>query len=1401
MEAPASFTFALNGERVEVLAEAHAASTTLNEFLRAGRCQGTKLSCGQGGCGACTVALSEWTATGPKTRTVASCLLPLVQVAGRSVTTVEGLCKGGGEHPIQTRIGHYFGSQCGFCTPGMVMQLYGVFSSKEGGKTATPTDVEKALEGGNLCRCTGYRPILDAGKSFCGGGVAHHSAGPTVVSEMHAEGLDGPYNAALDPVFPEWLRDEAPAALGVALGGTRLAYLQPAKLADATNFMVQHPTCSMISGHTSAAVHMPLLNIAAPVLDVSRIEELRVLQLPSAGGPGRVKVGAAVTLEDFAEALAVMEADWALVLARHLRLIASPQVRHRATLGGNLALARSCNAEGEIFPSDVAPLLLALDATVEEWREGETSIVSLSDWLAASKRGDISELLVAVHFEAPSGTFESYRVAARARQCKADLSAAFLAQVDDVGRLVAVRVAYGSLGGDCRPRRGMATEQWLQGQKVAQLCKEGLPPGPLAKDLEAALDRDVPAAEPFRRHLAPALLAKFIARLGGGAVAEDRAEMLHGEVKLHSGHQVLPVVEGLAPFGGAGVPKSKVELQCKGEAFFVDDLARRAGDFLHAAIVLCKVPPRSRLLTVRGPEGLEALGASFYGKADVAQNEWDEMGNTDHLFIGVGDIVNYWGEPCGIVVAPTGEAAREAAALVSKHLEASAPEGPALTEVAKVRVMERAGQDIAELVLSDMKGGRGDAAKIFAGERSGLKSVKGNFQKNGQLHWYMEPQVCYVELDEGGQKLTVNSATQCPPAVQEAVAKVLGLDMCRIEVKHRRCGGGFGGKASPSVHYASMAALGALKTGQAVRLLLPREVDSLLVGGRERLDVEYELLLEEQTGLIKAAQVDILAAVGWRGGFGPMMAGSALDGTYMVPHIDVRARSIRTHSAHTQAVRGPGHHEAALIAETMLDHAAHAAGLPIEVIRERNFYSMGNPMNRLGMKFGMMPPLPVSDVDQIPKIFEAAKSHCRLMEREAEVAAFNREHSCRKRGLGVSMTKYGILRFGSHNCLVNIYKDGSIVIHADGSEIGQGLQTKAIQMARRCLSSALPEGLGPIPESLVRVADQSSDVVLTGMTGGSVTSEAVCYSIEDACFQLLEKLSTAKATFEKECAKGSRESPQSAESAWRTMLELTKPASPLNAAPYLSAIGSYAAGLDQLKYDTYTAGIVEVEVDGLTGEYNVRHASVVFESGPLLHGGIEIGQIEGSFIMGLGAMTTEQVAYDETTSRLVSDNTWHYKMPTARDVPGNFEVQLLNLTEESPQRFDIFEWLLGWGGWLMGGGQGAKLPASQRKASQRIKSAKATGEPPLCAASAVVSALRQAITAFGATEFVELNVPVTVEQVSQHCAKAMQARHASESATAADAELPTQSIKCPAAPMESKAEPKQPLLMTQAAGA
>mmetsp|Transcript_35703 Transcript_35703/g.75723 ORF Transcript_35703/g.75723 Transcript_35703/m.75723 type:complete len:1381 (+) Transcript_35703:71-4213(+) len=1359
----ANLWLAINGDKVVIPPESVDAGTTLNEFLRspAGGCQGVKLGCGQGGCGACTVAVSEAGANGVVTRTVTSCLVPVVSVAGAAITTVEGLRQKNGEaHPIQTRFGHHFASQCGFCTPGMVMQMYGALQGTNGGRQASVSHMEKQMECGNLCRCTGYRPILDVAKSFC----EDRPAGDLqLVSDEKGTTLDGPYDAGADPIVPDFIKEGSGTGLSLTLGAHKQPYCRATSVEEVRQFLKSNPKAVIFAGHTSTGIYGPMWTVGSleappPVVDISRVPQLRSVEKKG----NKIVVGASATLEELACFLDGEKAEWAQAMVRHLRMISGFQVRNRATVGGNVWATRVGKGEDGRFPSDVCPMLLALDATVNTEKS-----TPMSKWFTESPAA--GEFLVSVEFEIPAGVFDSHRVALRPRNAKCLMNGAVCGVLDGA-KVKSVRLTLGALK-VAIVRRLPAVEAALTGKEVKDLV--GFPLSAAIEDAITADFKDIELGE-SRRELASSLVAKFIGRLavaaGVATTGHPVPEAIHKETKLHTSKITMEPCEDLAPFGTAGELKDRVEEQCGGTAMFCDDMAMKLGQqgrdgMLHAALITAQAMPNSTIKEIKPIPAEWQVETVFLPdfKSPVCK---PVFGAETPMMFGVGDKVPFWGAPVGLVMAETMQRARWAADKAAKELVVY--DAPAETEKAMVLVQEAraildGGAELPESYVStDISGKKGDPEKAFKAAEAKPDDwviVKGRMVKNGQHHWYMEPNVVFIQVDEGN-RLIVQAAAQNQDSVMQHVHKATGVPMCKLESKMRRCGGGFGGKSAAPGPLAGMAAVGAVKTGRSVRFVLPRSVDSAFVGNRERLVSDYTVLVNKKTQLIEAVQFDNLLATGFAdSGMGAFSAHSCC-GSYYIPNVGVRVRSLKSASQQTAAVRAPGHHEGALLSETMLDHCAHALGVEGFEMREKNILCPNKlgPMKRFSFPFGIIPSLPMHDLQMIRLLMNNVKEKSNYVQRVAEANAFNTENQFRKRGVGFAVITYGLFRFSEQTCLLNIYRDGSIVIHTSGCEIGQGLVTKAVMMAQRLLSTVLPESLRPLPKDMITVADANTQITPNrGGTGGSVTSEMVCFAVEDAASNLVDKLTKQKR--KPEAAKALAEAakkptPEAIREQWQAAVADALDVSILEVAPYLTAVGRYKAALNQFSYETFCAACVEAEVDGLTGEYDLRHATVNFEGGVPFHGGIEMGQVEGSFMMGIGAMTTEEVLYEPTTGRVQSDNTWTYKIPLARDLPAEWNVELTNFTEREHQK-DIWGGVLGAAAYAVPRGGEAKAPKKSRAHNKRLLSGKASGEPPLLATTSVVTALRNAIAAFGAKEFIQVPVPLTVDTVRRLCAKSM----------------------------------------------
>jgi xanthine dehydrogenase small subunit len=463
IESPASqsFSFQLNGAQVEV--RGAAVQTTLLEYLRARGLTGSKEGCAEGECGACTVVMVKEHGARSAYRAVNSCLLLLPSVAGQEIYTIEALASGGELHEAQAAMASAGGSQCGYCTPGFVMSLFA--EQYRPGRTG-PCDVH-AL-GGNLCRCTGYRPIRDAALSL------------------------GP---APDDGFQRRLSQAAPAVAGMSYAGPDGVFSRPGTLAECLSLLADHRSAhgaQMVAGATDLAVESNLRGRKFPhLVSVEALQELRVFD----DGAAAVEIGAGLTLEEIA-------ARWngaPEVFGEWLLLFASPLIRNRATLGGNLATASPIG--------DAAPLLLALDAEVKIAGPSGIRMLPLDAFFTGYRRTamEAGELLVSVRIPKPLPVaIRFFKASKRRLDDISTVAACFALRLDRTGRVGAARIAYGGVAEV--PRRVKPAEDELVGRTWSHA---GLRRAQRAVERTLQPISDHRGSAAYRLALAQRLLEKF----------------------------------------------------------------------------------------------------------------------------------------------------------------------------------------------------------------------------------------------------------------------------------------------------------------------------------------------------------------------------------------------------------------------------------------------------------------------------------------------------------------------------------------------------------------------------------------------------------------------------------------------------------------------------------------------------------------------------------------------------------------------------------------------------------------------------------------------------------------------------------------------------------------------------
>ncbi|MFJ5914641.1 xanthine dehydrogenase molybdopterin binding subunit [Streptomyces ardesiacus] len=757
------------------------------------------------------------------------------------------------------------------------------------------------------------------------------------------------------------------------------------------------------------------------------------------------------------------------------------------------------------------------------------------------------------------------------------------------------------------------------------------------------------------------------------------------------------------PVVGVSMPHESAVQHVTGTALYTDDLVQRTKDVLHAYPVQV-MKARGRVTAVRTGAALAVPGVvRVLTGADVPGVNDAGMKHDEPLFP---DEVMFHGHAVAWVLGETLEAARLGAEAVEVELD----ELPSLITLQDAIAADSYHGARPVMTHGDVDAGFADSAHVFTGE----------FQFSGQEHFYLETHAALAQVDENGQ-VFIQSSTQHPSETQEIVAHVLGVPAHEVTVQCLRMGGGFGGKEMQPHGFAAVAALGAKLTGRPVRFRLNRTQDLTMSGKRHGFHATWRIGFDAE-GRIQALDATLTADGGWSLDLSEPVLARALchiDNTYWIPNARVAGSIARTNTVSNTAFRGFGGPQGMLVIEDILGRCAPQLGLDPRELRERNFYRPGQGQTT---PYGQ----PVTQPERITAAWQQVLDEAHFTDREREIAAYNAAHPHTKRALAITGVKFGIsfnlTAFNQGGALVLIYKDGSVLINHGGTEMGQGLHTKMLQVAATTLG---------IPLHKVRLAPTRTDKVPnTSATAASSGADLNGGAVKNACEQLRARLLQVAASRLGSNASDvrivdgvARSLGSDEELAWDDLVRTAYfQRVQLSAAGYYRTEGLHWDARtfrgSPFKYFAIGAAATEVEVDGFTGAYRIRRVDIVHDVGDSLSPMIDIGQIEGGFVQGAGWLTLEDLRWDTGDGphrgRLLTQAASTYKLPSFSEMPEEFNVTLLeNATEEGA-----------------------------------VFGSKAVGEPPLMLAFSVREALRQAAAEFGPKGTgVELASPATPEAV------------------------------------------------------
>ncbi|KAM9037159.1 aldehyde oxidase [Sarcophilus harrisii] len=1315
LNGPSELLFYVNGRKVR---EKNAdPETMLLSYLRKKlRLTGTKYGCGGGGCGACTVMISRYDPGTKKIRhySANACLLSICSLYGTAVTTVEGIGNTKTRiHPVQERIAKCHGTQCGFCSPGMVMSLYSLL------RNIPKPSMDQLMEalGGNLCRCTGYRPIVDACKTFCKttdccqgkeNGICCFDQEENELLDSEQENMTCeklfqeeeflPLDPTQEFIFPPelMLMAEKQTKTTRVFYGERITWISPVTLRDLLEVKAKYPDAPIVMGNTTVGPDMKFKGIFhSVIISPDGIAELNAVNYKDNGltiGAGCSLAQLKDILTDMILELPVEKTQTYRALLKHLRTLAGSQIRNVASLGGNIISRHST--------SDLNPLLAVGNCTLNlASKDGKRQIPLNDQFLMRARSADLKpeEILVSVNipYSRKWEFVSAFRQAPRQQNALAIVNSGMRVLFEEDTNIIRdICIFYGGIGTTtvcakkiCQKLIGRAWNEEMLGEACKLVLAEVLLPGSAPGGMVE-----------YKRSLIVSFLFKFYIEVlqnlkmmnpslcpslpdGYGSVLED-FHSKHYETVLR--YQKVDTKQFLQDPVGRPIMHLSGINHATGEAIYCDDIPAHDQELFLAFVTSSRA--HAKIVSIDTSEALKLPGVIdvLTGKDLQDVNSFKSFLENEKILatdevLGVGQIV-------GAVIADSDIKAKQAAHLVKIEYSDLKP---------VILTIEEAIQH-KSFYEPERKIEYGDVDEAF---KAVDQILEGEIHIGGQEHFYMETQSMLVVPYGEDKEMDIYVSTQFPRLAQDIVASILKVPSNKIMCHVKRVGGAFGGKASKTGFLAAITAFAANKTGCPVRCILERGEDILITGGRHPYLGKYKVGFMND-GRIIALDVVHYANSGFTldlSLFVIEMGLLKLDNAYKIPNLRCRALACKTNLPSNTAFRGFGYPQVGLIMESCIMKVAAQSGLPPEKVRMINMYK---EMDETHYKQEI-------NAKNLIKCWNECMEISSYYARKAMIEDFNKKNYWKKKGIALIPMKFpiglGSLAAGQAAALVHVYLDGSVLVTHCGIEMGQGVHTKMIQVVSRELG---------MPMDNIHLRGTSTETVPNAnASGGSVVADLNGMALQDAC-QILRK----------------RLEPIISKNPHGTWKEWAQEA--FNQSISLSATGyfrGYESDMDWEKgeghpftYFVYGTACSEVEVDCLTGDHKNIRTDIVMDVGHSINPALDIGQVEGAFIQGVGLYTLEELKYSPE-GILYTRGPEQYKIPSFCDVPNEFNVYF--------------------------------LPPSE--VAQTLYSSKGLGESALFLGSSVFFALHDAIRAArqerGFSGVFTLNSPLTPEKIRMAC--------------------------------------------------
>lgn len=1362
----------------------------------------------------------------------------------------------GGVNPVAYTLALNNGSQCGYCSVGFVMNMSEFITNNP---QATKRQIEEALDG-NLCRCTGYRPILTGMKTFASNWTKEDEK-----ARMRCELDPGMQHQKPDTqvAIPFPSEAHAPSQPVEIVAGNRV-WLTPTTLRELAGIMrgQRGKRLRLVHGNTGYGVYKAEFLDAEVLVDIRSIPELGARPLIDRHG---VSVASSISYNDLIALLekamhrrgeVVQEGDDTLFSettrlgAVHYmaRRTAGRIVRNAASLGGNtmMVLKHIAGTTEAPFPSDALTALVAVGAEIEFLDvsgrgEGRRETVRAEELVQrVVDEPGLADTIVLLRYRIPAGTKDDVvmpqKVALREVNAHSIVNATTRIEM---GKNLVVKEAVLVFGNIAPyPWRAAKTEAAMRGKK---LSLDRIPEltAILAEETQKeqgkwkARHRLVPD-EGFTPEYMRALVVGFLYKAVVNALVARGAKVppaiaSSGEITFgrwpvsggtqHWEHQewrkpvAVPYIKTMAMYQTQGQVHYTHELPTPPQTlngafvqsrralanfhFVIPGSRKRASATALRAYLKQTFPEFVDLITYENlPHGginLQGMGADqplyaidmvgFVGQTlamVLARDTQTAVHIADHVGA---NCVSYsavdWGTDSK--GKPWDRKWKEPILTLEEAIEKNSifPDHPKSSAfVSHIWKITRPGSRFDWLVPAE---GPLDRTIVSVSERPDgepyrvdgvpCQVVKSTLRTGGQVHFYMEPQACVAEPADGG-RLIVHPSTQSPQEMHVTTAMAIASEYNRVQVNVPLVGGGFGGKTEQTRFIVGPTAVAANATKKPVRLAVPREHDTALIGKRHAYYGQYQIAVDrgeldpDDRGRILGWQTKLWGDGGFFYDCSFIVSNciqTRADAAYSVPNFQSQIDVCRTNTAPNTAFRSFGDVQAKTILENAIDDAAFAVGMLPEDVREKNLYVRGQ-VTPYGQALSFC---------YIDKVWQYLKKVCNYAKKRADVDAFNAANKWRKRGLGMIPVKYGsgynLVMLEQAMAMIAIYQaDGSVIVQQGGVEIGQGLTTQVTQVAAYVLN---------IPMELVQVQNPKTDIIPQPTSTGASTGTTYNVEVVKQVCQVMRKrlLEFGHELLEQygdEWCKGQGvDFWNYGTDGWNTLVTLPnrpptliwqnlvslayqkrvnlmavftapirggetrmpalefKPDKEQPELPGITPGTGPTAEVDEFPGFTYSAACSVVEVDILTGETKLISSDIVYDMGHSLNPAIDIGQVEGAFIQGVGFLTSEKLVFQpdgEEKGRLNTLNTWTYKIPAQVSIPLEMNTWLYPRDE-------------------------ADVPEEPTD----IMSAKEVGEPPLVLANSVFFAIKAAIRASRLERnlpgLFQFDAPATVQEVRRAC--------------------------------------------------